>query len=90
MWKVTCTYFYKSKCMHMYRNTVGRKIIQALVIIRIRKLIPNAVLGMSLFMFDLFTVYNKHHDDKNWRSNLRKIASIIANARTILLPTVWV
>ena len=39
-------------------------------------------------IFRLYTVYNKRDDDKNWRSNQRKIESIIASARIILLLTV--
>ena len=38
--------------------------------------------------FRLYTVYNKHDDDKNWRSDQRKIASDITSARIIFLPTI--
>ena len=39
-------------------------------------------------IFSLFTVYKKHDDGKSWRSNRRKVASIIASAWIILLPSV--
>ena len=40
-------------------------------------------------IFRPYTVYNKYDDDdKNSRSNQRKISCIIANVRIILLPTV--
>ena len=42
----------------------------------------------QIMIFRPNTVYNKHCDTKNWRSNQRKIASIIASAQIILLPTV--
>ena len=41
-------------------------------------------------IFNLHTAYKKHEDDKNWRSNQRKIASIIACARIIFLPTIHI
>ena len=41
-------------------------------------------------IFSLYTAYNKHENEKNWRSNQRKIASIITSDRTILLSTVTV
>ena len=41
-------------------------------------------------IFSLYTVYKKRNDDKYWRLNQRKIASIIdSSTRIILLPTVW-
>ena len=40
-------------------------------------------------IFSLYAVYKMHDDDKNWRSNERKIASTIASARAILLSTVF-
>ena len=39
----------------------------------------------EIMIFKLYTVYNKHDDDENWRLSQRKIASIIASARIILL-----
>ena len=42
----------------------------------------------QILIFRLYTVYNNHDDDKNWQSNQRKIPSIIASARIILLSTV--
>ena len=38
--------------------------------------------------FKLYSLSNKHDDDENWRSNKRKISSIISNACIIFLPTV--
>ena len=37
----------------------------------------------QVMIIRLYTVYNKHDADKNWQSNLTKIASIIASARKI-------
>ena len=34
--------------------------------------------------YSLYIVHKKHNDDKNWQSNQRKIANIIASARIIL------
>ena len=71
--------------------TVGSKIIRALQIIRIKKLIPNAILGNNfcqVMIFRLCTVYNKRKMIKIGNKNQRKIESIIASARIILLPTV--
>ena len=39
-------------------------------------------------IFRLYTVNNKFFYYKNWQWNQRKIASITASARIILLPTV--
>ena len=39
-------------------------------------------------IFSLYTVYKKYDDDKNWLSNQRKIASVIASVRIILLSTI--
>ena len=32
-------------------------------------------------IFRIFTVYNKHGNDKNWRSNKRKITSITTSEK---------
>ena len=43
--------------------TVGSKIIRALVIIRVKKLIPNGILGNKYFSnhdLQAYAVYNKH------------------------------
>ena len=42
----------------------------------------------QIMIFRLNTVYNKHDDTENWRSNHRKIVSIITSDRIILLWTV--
>ena len=43
----------------------------------------------QVMIFRLYSVHNKHElKKKNWQSNQRKITSIIASARIILLPTV--
>ena len=42
----------------------------------------------EVMIFRLYTAYNKT-DKKNWQLNQRKIASIIASARIILLPIVY-
>ena len=39
-------------------------------------------------IFKPFTAYKKHND-KKWRPNQRILATIIANARIILLLTLW-
>ena len=41
-----------------------------------------------VMIFCLYTVCKKHDDDENWQSNQRKIPSIIASDRVILLLTV--
>ena len=61
----------------MKRN-IGFKIIM-IEIVELDQLIMN---------FRLYIIFNKHNDDKYWRSNQRKIGSVIARARIILLPTV--
>ena len=42
----------------------------------------------QVMIFSLYIVYKKYNDDKNWRSNHRRIASIITSPRIILLPAV--
>ena len=52
---------------------------------------PNAVLSNKyLSIHDLYAFYwlQQAWNDKNWQANQRKIVSVIANARTILLLTV--
>ena len=71
--------------------TVSSKIIRALEIIRVKNLYLMQFYEINIcqvMIFRLYTVYNKHNDDKNWRSNHRKIASIIAFAPVWLLSTV--
>ena len=41
-------------------------------------------------MFSLYPAYKKHDDDKQWESNQKRIASVIARARIILLSIVYV
>ena len=41
----------------------------------------------QIMIYKLYSVYKKHNDDKNWRLKKRKIASIIASAQMILLPS---
>ena len=42
----------------------------------------------QLTIFNLYTVHDKYDDDKNFWSNQRKIASIVASVQIILLLTV--
>ena len=44
----------------------------------------------QVMIFNPHAVFEKHDDDKNWKSNHGKDISIIASARIILLPTVYV
>ena len=57
-------------------HTADSKIIRAFEIIRVKKLILNAVLWnkyIQIIIFSLYTVYNKHYDDhKNWQSYQKK------------------
>ena len=72
-----------------WRSTVDSKIVRALEIDRVEKLTPKAVLWekknvYKVIIIRLYTVYTAW-DNENWQSNQRKIASIIASARIILL-----
>ena len=69
--------------------TVGSKIIRALEIVRIKKLIPDAPLLQNIYQnIRLYTVDNKHEIIKFHNQIRGKIASITANAVIILLPAV--
>ena len=69
---------------------VGSKIVRALEIIPVQKLIANADFWNNyLSIHDLYALYclKQAWDDKKWQSNQRKSVIIIANAPIILLPT---
>ena len=65
---------------HLRSFTVGSKIIPALQIIFVKKLVLMHFYQINICQvmnFRLYTVYKTHDGAKNWRSNQRKTASII-------------
>ena len=62
-------------------RTVGSKIIRALELIHVKKLMSSAIIEISIFHEMIF------NDDKKRRSNQRKFVQVLTSARIILLPT---
>ena len=71
--------------------TVDSKIIQALEIVHVQKLIPNAVLlnkYRQVVIFSVYTLYNKHEMIKIGNQTREKSQVLSPSTRIILLPTV--